>query len=166
MTETHNPSASSLVSLLGDFRESKDWDSQGRESSPTAPSLSHTALCAPRALTTNHPWAEAGENLCTELPWTKLLNLNILWKPSLQSHLSYGDGGKENKERKKDSTHCCCEAKTKWCREPYLCREHETNTKRWGRTSPQWALILKHQRYWFMLFWFITLKRKRCITQL
>lgn len=104
--DTDSPPLSILTGLLLELTEAKDWDSLGRESSPTAPSLSHTALCAPRLChSPDHkpPFTEAGENLCAELPWTKLLHFNswhLLWKPQLQSHLPYGDGGKEIKERK------------------------------------------------------------------
>lgn len=117
------------------------------------PHPSLTALCAPgraRALTTNHPLAEVertsvlsypGQNCSTEIPATFSGNLN-------------------SSRTKEDSTHCHREPSTKWCSELCLCREQETNTRRWWGTSSQWALILKLQWYWFVLFWFITLKRE------
>lgn len=119
---------------------------------PSLTQLSVLPGCA-RALTTNHPSAEAGEPLSwatlDKTAHFKLLPCSLETLTPVPP-LLWGWG--QQQQKKERFYPLSSWSKYQGCSELYLCREHETNTRRWGRTSSQWALILKFHWYWFMFF--------------
>lgn len=98
---------------------------------PSVTQLSVLPGCA-RALTTNHPWRES---LCwaalDKTAQFKFLPRSLETLTPVPPFLWGWGQGAEKKRKKERSCPFHHEASTKWCRELYLCREHETNTRRW-----------------------------------